>query len=78
MQLSGYISDQHCPADPSHGETHYMAPGHYCPHHGHDMPAATKNWWTEDEWQAVKVVGDAAPPTRKIALRKRPTRRSKR
>lgn len=54
MTSAGYISNQLCPTVPEHGKCHLQSNGYYCPHHDHDHPAATKNYWHFDEWEQIK------------------------
>ena len=85
VTLSGYITDRTCPTDPTHGNVIGLdGVGQYCPHHGHDMPAVTKNIWREDEFTAAKspTTGTVASNGNvKIKLEKpirRPTKKARR
>lgn len=83
MIRGGYITDRTCPGDASHGAVVGMRDGgHYCPHHDHDFPVLTKNFWRDDEFEAAKSATsptDAAAP-RKIIVKpkRRPAKRNKR
>jgi hypothetical protein len=74
---SGYISDRRCPTNPEHGDVLGIdGVGLYCPHHGHDMPEATKNIWREDEFVAAKSLssGTEAPVLIRPKIEKRNVR----
>lgn len=74
MTASGYIADRRCPGNPEHGIVLDMrGGGHYCPHHDHDFPTTTKNFWRDDEFEAAKSLPTSTPaPTanRKIKIEK--------
>lgn len=56
MTRAGYISDRRCPGNPEHGPVLGMRQGgYYCPHHTHDFPTESKNWWNEDEFEQAKL-----------------------
>ena len=74
---AGYISDRSCPSHPAHGEALGMRDGgYYCPHHDHDFPAITKNFWHEDEFETAKSLTLAQPATSNVKIKiEKPNRR---
>lgn len=54
MTAAGYISDQLCPSNPSHGKALDYAKGMHCPHAEHYQGETSQNFWTWNEWEALK------------------------
>lgn len=72
MVAGGYITDRRCPGTPEHGVVMDMRDGgHYCPHHDHDFPVLTKNFWRDDEFEVAKSATSLEPivTQRKIAVK---------
>lgn len=75
MTRAGYIHDQRCPTDPSHGNALVMEYGYWCPHDGH-TPGKGEHlqaFWHFDEWERLKRAELESPtyqpPTKPKAIR---------
>lgn len=72
MTKAGYIHDQRCPTDPSHGNALVMDNGYWCPHEGHTPPKGpmTQAFWNYNDWEAIK----RNDPTPQVAHKPHPSR----
>ena len=83
---SGYIKDQRCPIEPSHGNAYRIGNGYFCPHSMHTKPGGqTTAFWHLDEWEKIKsddITSEAAQPltnrTRNKPIPRHRTGKSKR